>query len=432
MTRTLLPLLLLTACVEVGTAPPPTAPPAGDAPTLTILSPADGATVDPAADADLAVSLEVAIEGLTLRSPGTCTAADAPCGWILIKVDGTSCADDGAVLNGRAWANPVLARVGLCPEAGGEHRIELELADSSGEPIAGTATSIDVVVNEPSLLARLGGEDAMRGHVDAWVELHLLSDRNSHGWLHDDRVDRNRVVDCTSELLSDLAGGTTEYGTSVLGCPALGAADGGLFAGRGLSAVDYDDAARHLHDALLYHAIDPGSADALLDELDAVVRSTIVEDESNDASLYQRLGRYAGILTVVDDFAGRIIADPTIGPFFAVAQSPPDYPARTGVCIARTVCGAGAGPCGYGHGTEPELEGVPCLSMAASHEHLRAPQDDPDGPAIALNHFDLVVAHLVQALTDAGVPADDIGLVGAALSPTCADIVQVDPGACGG
>ncbi len=44
----------------------------------------------------------------------------------------------------------------------------------------------------------------------------------------------------------------------------------------------------------------------------------------------------------------------------------------------------------------------------------------------------MVVGHLVQTLTDFGVPPEDIDLVGAALSPTCADVVQVDPEACGG
>ena len=435
MIHRLLPLLLLlTSCVEVGTAPPPSPPAPGAPPTLTLLSPADGATVDPSATPDLAVALDVAVEGITLRAPGTCMASEAPCGWIRVRVDGTSCSDDSNDVNGRAWTSPVLARMALCPEPAGLHTVELELADAAGTPIEGTAITVDLEVTAPTLLARLGGEDGVRYHVEGWVELHLLADQNAHGWLHDDRVDINRIKDCAAELISDIAGGDVAYGSSPQGCPALDAATGGIFGDRGLSSLDLEDALRHLHDALLYHAVDPGSADELIALLDAELADRLVEDPANDASLYQRLGRYSGIFDVVTDFAGRIIADPAIGPFFASLDSPPDYPARTTVCISRMVCDVAGGPCGYGHGTEPTLEGTPCLSMLASHEHLTAPQGspEPDAPRIAHDHFGIVVGHLVQALTDAGVPPDDIGIVGAALAPTCADIVQEDPEACGG
>jgi truncated hemoglobin YjbI len=425
--RVLLPLLLA-GCVEVGTAPPPSPPAPGAAPTLTLLSPADGATVEPSATPDLAVALEVSVAGLTLRPPGTCAASEAPCGSIRVRVDGTSCADDDGDVNARAWGNPVLARMALCPLPGGEHRIELELADAAGAPIEGTAVAVDVDVTEPTLLAHLGGEDGVRYHATGWVQLHLLADRNAHGWLHDDRVDLQRVIDCSAELISDVAGGDTPYGTSPLGCPALAA----VFGGRGLSGVDFDDALRHLHDALLYHAVDPESADALIQRLDDALRATLVEDPAGTASLYQRLGREEGIFAVVTDFAGRVIADPAVGPFFATLDAPPAYPARTTVCITRLVCAVADGPCGYGHGTEPELEGVPCLDLAASHEHLTAPQGVPDAPHIATDHFAAVAAHLLQALSDGGASPDDVDLVGAALGPTCADIVQVDPEACGG
>ena len=40
----------------------------------------------------------------------------------------------------------------------------------------------------------------------------------------------------------------------------------------------------------------------------------------SDASLYERLGEREGIRAVVDDFYDRLVADPTLGPFFEGAD----------------------------------------------------------------------------------------------------------------
>ncbi len=412
----LLFLLLLAACVEVGDAPPPGAGAPPPTPTLSILSPLDGEAVRIEPTADRRVPIDIALTDFTLRPPGTCTAADGPCGHVEIGVAG--CGEP----NGIASDSPVGARLGACEQVEGQHTIELRLLDDRGEDL-GVSDSITIDASLPPLLERVGGEAEVLDTVSAVLDLHALPDRAINGYLHNSSLDLGLLSSCAGEALLSLLSEVV-YGETPLGCPPLDA----IFTDElGFSAADYADFRRHLRDALLYHDVAPIDADELLARVDDELRPQLVADEDDDASLYQRLGRLGNIELVVQDFGGRLIADPLVAGFFADSGQPPEYAGRTQTCISRLVCAVGAGPCRYGEGTEDALGGAPCRSMLESHEDMRAPADEPAGTPIAQSHFDVVVNHLVDALAEAGVSDEDIGAIGIALGGTCPDIVALSP-----
>ena len=117
-------------------------------------------------------------------------------------------------------------------------------------------------------------------------------------------------------------------------------------------------------------------------------------------SLYERLGQEVGIRTAVDDFYVRVVADPQLAPHFAGIDLPQLRRHQTALLSQVT-----GGPVEY---TGREL--------AAGHAGLQITPDD----------FDRVVGHLVDTLTALGVPGEDIGAVGAALSAHRDDIVTAD------
>jgi hemoglobin len=114
-------------------------------------------------------------------------------------------------------------------------------------------------------------------------------------------------------------------------------------------------------------------------------------------SLYERLGRQAGIRTAVDDFYVRVVGDPQLAPYFEGADLAQLRRHQTALLVQVT-----GGPVEY---TGREL--------AEGHAGLD----------ITPAAFDRVVGHLVATLTDLGVSAGDIGAVGQALTAHRDDIV---------
>ena len=115
-------------------------------------------------------------------------------------------------------------------------------------------------------------------------------------------------------------------------------------------------------------------------------------------SLYERLGQEAGIRTAVDDFYVRVVADPQLAPYFEGIDLPRLRRHQTALLAQVT-----GGPVEY---TGRDL--------AAGHAGLGVTPED----------FDRVVGHLVGTLTAQGVPAEDVGEVGAALGVHRDDIVS--------
>jgi hemoglobin len=114
-------------------------------------------------------------------------------------------------------------------------------------------------------------------------------------------------------------------------------------------------------------------------------------------SLYERLGGADAIQSVVDGFYERVMADPTLAPFFARTTM-----ARQRRHLASFVAAAAGGPTPYRG-----------RSMRAAHAHLGITQRD----------FNAVADHLVAELSAAGVDSAMIDEVVGAIAPLAGDIV---------
>jgi hemoglobin len=115
-------------------------------------------------------------------------------------------------------------------------------------------------------------------------------------------------------------------------------------------------------------------------------------------SLYQRLGEEIGIRRAVDEFYTRVLADPRLRPYFDGADMN-----RLRGHQAKLLVQVTGGPADYSG-----------RDLTAAHRPLDITDED----------FDRVVGHLVATLTDLGVPAEDIGQVGAALTAQKGAIVS--------
>jgi truncated hemoglobin YjbI len=118
--------------------------------------------------------------------------------------------------------------------------------------------------------------------------------------------------------------------------------------------------------------------------------------------LYDRLGKNAGITAVINDFVGRVLANPKINGYFL--NSSVDG-GRLTACLVKQVAAASGGP-----------EVYDCKSMKESHKNLGISQTD----------FDDLAADLVAALKAKGVAQADIDTLVQVVSPLAADMVE-DP-----
>jgi hemoglobin len=116
-------------------------------------------------------------------------------------------------------------------------------------------------------------------------------------------------------------------------------------------------------------------------------------------SIYDTIGGAPAVHAAVDDFYARVLADPSLSPFFTNTDLG-KLKAHQRSFIAAAIGG-------------PEV--FAGRDMATAH----------CGLGISDDHFDSVVAHLVATLAGLGVPDGVIGQIGAALSPLRADIVTV-------
>ncbi len=120
---------------------------------------------------------------------------------------------------------------------------------------------------------------------------------------------------------------------------------------------------------------------------------------AQDASDYDLVGGGPAIKAVVDRFYELLLGDPRLAGFFA--ETDMSQLKRHQVLLVSQVMG---GPAQY--------DG---RDLQQAHERLDISGDD----------FTLVVSYLGQALGEAGVPAEIVARVGAALAGTKADIVTV-------
>ena len=261
-----------------------------------------------------------------------------------------------------------------------------------------------------SLYDRLGGESGIHYVVLDFVR-RAGEDEKINGYFRNTSVDEDRLVHCLVLQLGAATGGPQTYPAD--GCRTMAAAHAGL----GISTADFNDLLVHLVDALEVAQVsdeDVATITAVLEPM----RDDIVEDEGNDATVYQRVGRKPAIAAVVTDFEARVVADDRVNGFFAGVTDI----TRLHQCLTRMVCGID-GPCRYGEEVPAEFapltgQGV-CRGMAASHFGL---QDDTGSP-ILIEDFNAIAENLVAALTAAGVATADIDAIVGAIAPLCPEIV---------
>lgn len=118
-------------------------------------------------------------------------------------------------------------------------------------------------------------------------------------------------------------------------------------------------------------------------------------------SLYKRLGGYDAIAAVVDDFIGRMIADPTLKRFFDPFSN--DSKGRIRQMLVEQVCAAAGGPCVYTG-----------RSMKVTHA----------GSGISEADWTLFVRHFNATLDKFKVPDRERGEVLGFVNSVKADIVE--------
>jgi truncated hemoglobin YjbI len=273
-----------------------------------------------------------------------------------------------------------------------------DVATDSGTPDAGPTET---------LYTRLGERNGIQSVIDDFLG-RVLADAKINGYFLNATVDSERLSRCLVEQVSQATGGPDEYS-----CRSMKDAHAGL----GISKVDFDDLVGHLSAALVEKGVDPKDIDTILGVL-GPMSADIVEDDGNDKTIYQRVGRKPAIQAVVADFESRVAADTTINSFFAKRDLE-----RIGACLVRQVCGATGGPCRYGEeisNAEPAIGESACRSMKETHTGL----------GIAKADFDALAGHFVDALQEAKVAEADVTAIGGVLGGLCTQIVEKDPKAC--
>ena len=119
---------------------------------------------------------------------------------------------------------------------------------------------------------------------------------------------------------------------------------------------------------------------------------------SAEVSIFQAIGGEPALVAVVDDFYERVLADPQLAGFFAGANMP-KLKGRQVEFFAAAL-------------------GGPDVYRGASMRDVHA------GRGISQADFDQVASHLTRALADAGVPAETISQIAAAITPLAGDIVS--------
>lgn len=117
-----------------------------------------------------------------------------------------------------------------------------------------------------------------------------------------------------------------------------------------------------------------------------------------EPTIYDAIGGDTALVAVVDDFYGRVLADPQLSGFFAGANM-----SRLKGRQVEFFAAALGGPLPYTG-----------ASMRDAHR----------GRGIQREHFDLVAGHLVAALGAAGVPGDTVAKIVEAVAPLAEQIVS--------
>ena len=122
---------------------------------------------------------------------------------------------------------------------------------------------------------------------------------------------------------------------------------------------------------------------------------------SKQQTLYSRVGGYAGVKVVVDDFVVRMVTHPQVGHFFARLDTSPASKFRTH--LVDFICAAVGGETRYGG-----------RDMASAHANYNISDLD----------WQVTVENLRGSLIKAGVPAAEMGELLAVIGPLKKQIVK--------
>ena len=130
-------------------------------------------------------------------------------------------------------------------------------------------------------------------------------------------------------------------------------------------------------------------------------KTTAGNDPGRSETLYRRLGGYDALAAVVDDFIGRLAADPKLARFFQGSST--DSRRHRRQLLVDQLCEAAGGPCYYTG-----------RSMQVSHHGLGITEAD----------WDVMAKHLLASLNEFQVPPKEKQELIAIVSGTKADIVE--------
>jgi truncated hemoglobin YjbI len=282
-----------------------------------------------------------------------------------------------------------------------------------------------------TLCERLGGmaDDGIPALVNGFLS-QVLVDEKINGYFLNSDVDGGALGACVVDQLGALA----ECPGVEYKCQSMKDAHAGLK----ISQQDFDDfvvdfvAAYDTH-AAAHPDLTPDDKTTIGGALGGMAVD-IVEDPTNDLTVYQRVGRKPAIKGLIgqpgatDSFVDNVAINPAINGFFGAT----DFE-RLNTCLTRQVSSID-GPIKYGAevdappGTDPGVAAAnPCRDMKTSHAGMM----DDMMSGITIDDFMALVGDLVTAMTTAGVPdADQMAILGV-LGPMCDDIVA-DPNTCPG
>jgi truncated hemoglobin YjbI len=277
------------------------------------------------------------------------------------------------------------------------------------------------------LFERIGGDAVVEALV-ANLFARALDDARVNAYFRNAPLDLDHIKGCFESYLAVLLGaaGPGYPGPGeppdAEGCRNLADAHAGL----GVSMADLSDFLAVVTDALSAASVHEDDA-ATAVELLRSAWAQVVSDADSDATVYQRAGRRPGITATVEDLFTRVLADAGLQGFFPADSA---QLARIKTCLVRQIC-AVDGPCRYGEGTEEELrvqgELVPCKPMAAAHQGV-----ENQGSAVTIEDFESFMGLLRAALAEAGLAAEDVSTVAAALDDLCLEIVPGGEGCAAG
>jgi hemoglobin len=264
-----------------------------------------------------------------------------------------------------------------------------------------------------NLYQRLGSEAGIKKVMTDFVG-RVVMDPKINGYFLNAKVDGNRLIQCLVLQVGSLTGGPQTYPS--MGCRDMKSSHAGLK----ISMNDFSDLAGHLVSALQAAKVPQADINTIVKAVTPTAND-IVEDKTNDGTVYQRVGRKPAITAVVKAFTARVVADKRINGFFSKANAD-----RLTTCLVRQVCNID-GPCKYGEEVDGE-PGVsranPCKDMTSVHTGMTSPPGGAaDARPLTIEDFNALVESLVAELDAAKVSGGDKTAVLGALGPLCKQIV---------